>query len=497
MIEITAICRFHLTFEPASRHNPLNTDMNPKLIALIILSLPFVAAAEIQLATFALDVTPPPGHACMGGGVAPIQRVGEPLQARGFVLMGDGQPFVVVSFDWCEIRGSAYDDWRAALAEAAGTVPQRVLVTSTHVHDAPVMDPEAEFILREAEHSGAWKDLPAPDAQARIQLASVCWPDFNRLCIQRARLKVKEALTKPQRVTHIGTGSAEVREVASNRRYLLPDGGVRYNRMSRNSLPEAAAAGVGEIDPLLRTLSFWDGDTLLCALHSYAVHPMSYYGTGETSIDFVGLAREQLQKEMPTAFHIYATGCAGNVTAGKFNDGARANRPKLTSRIADAMHAALKNTTKQPLQHIGFRLAKIPLAARTAPDEFTEAALRNRLLTSPVPFMRAEAAMGLSWYQRVQSGHQIDLPLLDFGSAKLMLLPAEAYVDFQLYATQLVPGEFLLVMGYGECGPGYIPIERAWRERDSNLRDWTWVGPGSEATLKHAIDEVLTPKSAR
>jgi hypothetical protein len=464
-------------------------------ISLLLLKTSLLHAAEFQLATFSLDVTPPLGHLCMGGGVPAVERVGEPLQARGFVIRQTGEPaLVMVSFDWCEIRGSAYDDWRKALALEAETVPERVLVTSTHVHDAPVMDPEAEYILRDAEKSGAWKDLPPPSPTARIQMASVCWPDFNRVCIQRARPVVKAALAKAHRVTHLGTGSADVRDVASNRRYVLPDGGIRYNRMSRCTLPEAIAADVGEIDPLLRTLSFWDGDTMLCALHSYAVHPMSYYGTGSTSIDFVGLAREQLQKEQPGAFHIYASGCAGNVTAGKFNDGSADARARLTSRLVDAMRESIKATKRKPLEQLVHRLSKIPLTARSMPTNYTEAALRKAVQTDPTPFTRAHAAMGLAWYERVRSGHQIDLPLIDFGRAKLMLLPAESYVEFQLYANHRTKSDFLLVMGYGECGPGYIPVERAWRERDSNLHDWTWVGPGSEAIMKQAIDKVLTTK---
>ena len=44
-------------------------------------------------------------------------------------------------------------------------------------------------------------------------------------------------------------------------------------------------------------LSFWDGDRCVCALHSYAVHPMSTYGTGSGSSDFPGLARGLLEWE--------------------------------------------------------------------------------------------------------------------------------------------------------------------------------------------------------
>jgi len=445
------------------------------------------------LATFQVDVTIPLGHACMGGGIAPASTVAQPLEARGFVFHAPPEkPLVVVSFDWCEIRGSAYDDWREALATAAGTDAQRVLVSCTHVHDAPVMDPEAEFLLREAEQSGAWKNLPAPDPKARIQLASVCWPDFNRLCIQRAKAAVTEALKNPRTVTHLGTGKAKVERIASNRRFVKPDGSISYARGSRSAThPEAAAADEGEIDPWLRTLSFWDGATPVCALHSYAVHPMSRYGGGMVGIDFVGLARDKFQAAHPGVFSIYATGAAGNVTAGKYNDGSDASLEDLIQRLHAAMDESWRNTQQHQIQEPPeLRVARIALGARNTLAH-TEAILRHQLRTDPVPFGRAAAAMGIAWYERVKSGHQIDLPCIDFGPAQLLLLPAEVYVEFQLHAQSLRPESFVMCLGYGECGPGYIPVERAWRERDSNLNDWTWVGPGSEAPMKEALNQVL------
>ncbi len=463
-----------------------------KTLVLFLLLFANVAFAEGTLVVFRADVTIPIGHPCMGGGITPALRVIEPLEARGFVLtLPEQEPLVVVCFDWCEIRGSAFDDWRNGLAAEVGTKPQRVLVSSTHVHDAPVMDPEAEFLLRETEASGAWKELPAPPANAPIQLASVCQPDFNRICIQRTRAALREAMKTPQKVTHFGIGRAKVKEIASNRRFLKPNGEVSYGRYSRTGgNSEAAAAPEGEIDPWLRTLSFWNGDSPLAALHSYAVHPMSYYGSGEISIDFVGLARERRQKDQPGVFQIYGTGCAGNVTAGKYNDGRRENRAALVDRLHTAMIEAWIATKKQPLEKVAFHNSQIELGAR-ATDEHTEAVLRRRLKTDPNPFARAESAMGLAWYARAKSGHKIDLPRLDFGGAHLLLLPAEAYEEFQLFAQELRPDDFVMCLGYGECGPGYIPIERAWQERDENLRDWAWVGPGSEERMKKAIREVF------
>jgi hypothetical protein len=103
--------------------------------------------AEIRLATFSADVTPPPGHPLMGGGIAPAREVLDPLFARGFVLLGDGKPVVLAAIDWCEIRNDAHDRWREALAEAADTEPRRVLVASLHQHDTPIADLAAQRLL--------------------------------------------------------------------------------------------------------------------------------------------------------------------------------------------------------------------------------------------------------------------------------------------------------------------------------------------------------------
>src|SRR5437763_1737839 len=83
----------------------------------------------------------------------------------------------------------------------------------------------------------------------------------------------------------LGIGQAKVEQVASNRRYLRADGKVAYNRMSRTTDPAIRAADEGTIDPFLKSLSFWDGDTPVAILSAYATHPMSYYGGGVVSAD--------------------------------------------------------------------------------------------------------------------------------------------------------------------------------------------------------------------
>ena len=126
------------------------------------------------------------------------------------------------------------------------------------------------------------------------------------------------------------------------------DGKVRAVRWTKTRDPEVQAAPEGLIDPMMKSIGFWNGDAKIAHLHYYAVHPTSYDGTGEVTSEFVGLARKQRIAEDGDVPHIYFTGCGGNITAGKYNDGDPANRPVLARRLYEAMQQAWKNTERYP-----------------------------------------------------------------------------------------------------------------------------------------------------
>ena len=47
----------------------------------------------------------------------------------------------------------------------------------------------------------------------------------------------------------------------------------------------------------------------------------------------------------------------------------------------------------------------------------------------------------------------------------------------------------------GEAGTGYIPTDWHFEEGDTNLTDWCWVAPGSEARMARAIEAALRGQS--
>jgi hypothetical protein len=445
-----------------------------RLICVGVLAFAMHAQAEFRVATFEVDVTAPIGHALMGGGIAPANEVVDSLFAKGIVLLGPDAPIVWVAVDWCEIRNDAYDAWRDALAEAAGTTRERVLLAAVHQHDTPIADFTAQRLL---------DDVGLEE--------SLCDVAFVRACIARSAEALRAAIVHAQTVTHYGVGAAEVREIASNRRVVSTDGIAGFPRNSSTPDPAMHAAPVGLIDPMLRTLSFWNGDKPVAAMSNYAVHPMSYYGKGGVSFDFVGMAREQMEESLLGATYLYFSGCSGDVVAGKYNDGSAARRAELAGKLHDAMRKAWGATARFPLQNALFRAEKVELPLRETAG-FTEADERAILAdASAKTFNRNLAAMGLSWRAAREAGRSVHLYAVDFGEAVFVQMPAESFVEYQLIAQRLRPKAQVLVAGYGESAPGYIPSASAVGEHFIENHEWCWVGPDAPAVMHDALTRLL------
>src|SRR5438445_8877445 len=172
--------------------------------------------SELLIAPFRFDVTPPVGHPLCGGWIKPAVDCQDELEAIGFVLLGEGKPIVICAVDWTGILNDAHVAWRTALAEAAGTTPERVAVQCVHQHDAPFVCLHAEKLIAEQ--------------QAGLRVVEM---EFFRTCLGRARDAVRKAIPSARPLTHVAQGEGKVVEVAGNRRVALgPDGKVRKMRGS-------------------------------------------------------------------------------------------------------------------------------------------------------------------------------------------------------------------------------------------------------------------------
>jgi hypothetical protein len=424
----------------------------------------------MQLSTFQSDITPPLGHPLCAGWYPPAKAITDPLSALGLILVPEGQePIVLCALDWAELSNGDYDRWREELAEAVGTAAERVAVHCIHAHDTPWPDRDAQDIL---DQHGCRDVIMAGDWAERVGA--------------EAADAAAAAMGNLQPCSEVSIGEAKVDRIASNRRVMGDDGKVWAVRWTKTPDPAVRAAPEGLIDPMLKTIGFWHGEKALAMLHYYAVHPTSMDGTGVVTPEFVGLARNRRREESGVP-HIYFTGCGGNITAGKYNDGVADNRELFTGRIHEAMVAAERASAKQPLNAPRWVTEPVCLPPREDLDE--QALLAEISAAADSNKANSKAALMLTYLRRRERPIPFTcLHLTD--EVAIAHLPGETFIEYQLHAQAARPDAFVAVAGYGDLGTGYITLANSFAEGGYEPVD-AFVSGESEALMRAAIDNIL------
>jgi len=466
-----------MKFRPVNRRDFLARSLTAASAALVLPRQAGAAApakvtpGSLQIAPFRFDVTPPKGHSLCGGWIKPVEDYDDPLEAVGYVLLGAGQPLVFCVLDWTGVLNAAHLRWRTVLAEAAGTTPDRVALHSVHQHNAPFVCFDAgERIARQS-------DLPR-----------VFEMDFFQRCLDASRTAVQEAVRRARPVTHIAQGGGRVVEVAGNRR-LQRDAAGRVTAMRGSASRDAALVAMPEglIDPMLRTVAFYDRGTKVVSCHYYATHPMSYYGDGRVSSDFCGLARRRRQQDEPGCTHLYFTGCAGNVAAGKYNDGSPAARVRLTQRMYDGIVASEANLKPEPIGRVEWRTREVlpavnPQIAIDALDELMQKRRDNVV-------SRMRPAFKLAYMARVAQRQPFILGALHVNDVASLYLPAEPFIQYQVRAHEIARRP-VAVAAYGDNGPWYIPTSEEYPSRGYEV-EYSFVDASADDLLTRAMRELL------
>ncbi|MCP4455804.1 MAG: hypothetical protein GY809_30465, partial [Planctomycetes bacterium] len=223
-----------------------------------------------------------------------------------------------------------------------------------------------------------------------------------------------------------------------------------------------------------------------------ATHPMSHYGKGNVSADFVGLARAMQEAKRPGPLHVHFNGAGGNITAGKYNDGSEKMRPILTARLADAMEQAWQSVEKTPIKasDVAWRVqpVSLPLGRHLVKEKLVT------LIDDPNTTARERlgAASRLAWLQRHDSGHKTEISCLHLGRASILHLPGELFIEYQIAAQGLKPQSMVCMAAYGDYGPGYIGTEISYTQGGYETGpDASLVAPQVEGVLMAAIRTLL------
>jgi hypothetical protein len=427
----------------------------------------YASTATHKISTFRSDVTPELGEPLFPA--TPATKIESPLWAKGVIIESAGARYVLCAVDWCALSNSTRKLFSTTIAKAAGTSVDRVLVQTIHQHTAPYADGDAYALLAQ---------LPTPPP--RVSDA------FLGRAMSRLSQAVHDAVAQLQPFDQIGTGQARVDRVASARRILMPDGKLIIRFSSDGKDPAMAALPEGSIDPMIKTIAFASAGRTLVRLYYYATHPQTSYGDGRVSSDMVGDARDAVEKSEGVP-QIYFTGCAGDVTVGKYNIGP-ASRSELAQRLEQGMRAASAATRFRHAGKIDLRTAIIELPRPAVlPIKDVEALRQFAALQSSTTRDVYLASLRLAFANRTEP---FTATLLTLGRVRILHLPGEPMLEFQRYAQGLQKDDFVAVAGYGDLSPGYLCTDRAWTEGGYEPSASN-SGPGTEAAVKKAIQEVF------
>ncbi len=429
---------------------------------------PKEAVETLEISVFDIDATPPVGSYLTYDQMTASWDMG--LRAKGIVLTGAGAPIVLCAIDWIGISNESQDAFKQTLADAVRTDPKRVVVHTLHQHDAPICDFSAERMLKEM-------GLPPMSFES----------SFAREFLVQLGKAAKESLNLLQPVTDISIGKAPVYEVASNRR-VVKDGKAGPLRATACTDPALRSEPEGLIDPDVTLVGFWNGKNPVAVMTFYATHPQSYYLTKIANPDFPGVARFYRQLAVPDALHIHFTGAGGNIGAGKYNDGSRENRMILAKRLADGMERAWKDSVKMPVTAADVFWKTEPVLLPLADEMIREA--ESKIRTSDMRFRSNNMSLVI-WAERVRAGKAIDIACLSVGKARVLFMPGELFVEYQLAAKSLRPDLSVSMAAYGDYGPFYIGTKEAYSQGGYEIVTSPVTGD-SEEILMNAIRNLLT-----
>ncbi len=252
-----------------------------------------------------VDITPPPECSLLGyefrATDLPTGHAGvnDPLLASALALQADGDdaPAILVSVDLCVVSDNLCRHLRTAIADAAHTQADRVILACTHTHSGPLPMSAEDARKWEgflARFIGPGQAGPGQDYAAQLEIA------LREAAAEAAGLMVP--------VT-VGTQQAPL-GLAYNRR-VMTDAGVQHcwNPQESPDLSPGPAP-----DPTCTVLSLRQPDgPRQWLLWSLGAHPVVLGKTSRVvSADWPGAARRHVERSLPGAVSVFLQGAAGN-----------------------------------------------------------------------------------------------------------------------------------------------------------------------------------------
>src|SRR5260370_1353835 len=160
------------------------------------------------------------------------------------------------------------------------------------------------------------------------------------------------------------------------------------------------------------------------------------------------------------------------------------------------MKAAWDSTVKKPIQasDVGWRVLPVSLPPAAA---IRDQAHLVQVIEDDHQALRQRLATGrdLAFTQLCAANRRIPLLLLTLGTARVIHMPGELFVEYQLAAQDMLPGGFVAMAAYGDYGPGYIGTRIAYSQGGYETGPVSRTSPDVEDVLLSAMRKLLvTPE---
>jgi hypothetical protein len=418
---------------------------------------------SVQQAGWAeIEITPPLGLPMGGRGqrFTPGASVLDPLMAQALVLEdARGKRTLWLSLDLIGLPSELSAALRHDLAALSGVPYEAIVLNQAHPHSGPMT---------------TFRKYPSTLA---MPPALQAYEDVLRREIPKLGRAAVDALQPANISLHKGTS-----QIGINRR----------NRDSARKMTMAPNPG-GVYNPDLWVFDVTAGGER-CVLLNYGCHPVIVYGYAWDGIsaDYPGECRRRLRAALGPDTHCqFIQGLAGNV------------RPRV---LADLDAGRFRKATPADLEAAGAELARDVLDALNAPGQTLDldiAAAAGWFLarrdTSQHPSLEAWTAMsesddeiernsGRYWTARSGKGippaQAVPFPVGLIRLAprcRIAWLAGEVVAEWQAHLRRWLDDERLIVWGYCQETPAYLPTDELLPEGGYEVVDsnrYTTTGPG-------------------
>lgn len=373
-------------------------------------------AAALLAGVARVDVTPPNGIQLAGYSATnrPADGVLDPLYAQALVLDDGKSKAAIVTLDLIFTPPDAEMRAVRARAKASANVAD-VIFLASHTHSGPLFFDQKAWLATLVDKIGS-----------AIEQA-----DRNR---------------KPAR---IGAAWGQT-QIGFNRRYVPPEGAAVMHW--RNATKTATFP----VDPTVGVLRIDSEDaTPIAILVNYACHPVVFGPDNRKySADFPGEMRKTIERAIPGALAFYLQGGAGDINP--YHD--KTPLPENGVERMRAIGRQLGEEVVRVASTIRPQPSEPSVAMRVTEHEFAYRYDQNKTEELIAKTGRAPIARYPLW------GDPLKLPvtaLLINKQYAFVGMPAEPFVEFQMYLRAHSPLPFTYFLGYANGNVNYIPTINA------------------------------------